>query len=77
MLVASEDEMVGTMSFASLTDAVAVGTEQWSTQHCVFIVETFFLKMATLLLNRSEYFASISIVLVTEKFLATIPYSYG
>jgi hypothetical protein len=38
----------------------------------VFIVETF-LKMATLLLKRSEYFSGISILLVTEKFLATIP----
>jgi hypothetical protein len=41
MLVICEDEMVGTMSFASLTDAVAVAVEQWSAQHCVFIVEMF------------------------------------
>jgi hypothetical protein len=37
-----EDDMVGTMSFASLTDAVAVAMEQWSAQHCAFIIETFF-----------------------------------
>jgi hypothetical protein len=34
--------MAGTMSFAILTDAVAVAMEQCHTQHCVFIVETFF-----------------------------------
>jgi hypothetical protein len=42
MLVTPEDEMVGTMSFASLTDAVAVAMEQWSTQYREFIVDTFF-----------------------------------
>jgi hypothetical protein len=42
MLATSEDEMMGTMSFASLTDAGLVGTEQRSTQHLAFIVETFF-----------------------------------
>jgi hypothetical protein len=36
--------MVGTTSFASLIDAVAVAMEQWSVQHCAFIVETFFKK---------------------------------
>jgi hypothetical protein len=34
--------MAGTMSFVSLTDAIAVAMEQWSAQHCVFTVETFF-----------------------------------
>jgi hypothetical protein len=33
--------------------------------------------MATLLLKGSKYFTSIPILLVTEKFLAAIPYSYG
>jgi hypothetical protein len=32
---------VATMSFARLTDAVAVATEQWSARHRAFIVETF------------------------------------
>jgi hypothetical protein len=30
--------------------------------------------MVTLLLKHSEYFASISILLVTKKFLAAVPY---
>jgi hypothetical protein len=34
--------MVGTMLFASLTDAVAVAMEQWSAQRSAFIVETYF-----------------------------------
>jgi hypothetical protein len=42
MLATPEDVMVGTMSFASLTDAVAVAVELWTVQHCVFIVETIF-----------------------------------
>jgi hypothetical protein len=42
MLVTPEDEMVGTMSFASLTDAAGVAMDQWSAQHFAFIVETFF-----------------------------------
>jgi hypothetical protein len=41
MLATSEDEMAGTMSFASLTDVAAVATEQWSAEHRAFIVETF------------------------------------
>jgi hypothetical protein len=68
--------MAGTMSFVRLINAVAVAMEQWSAQQRAFIVETF-LKMVTLLLKRSEYFASISILLVTEKFLAAISYRYG
>jgi hypothetical protein len=42
MLATHEDEMAGTMSFASLIDAVAVAMEQWSVQHHAFIVETVF-----------------------------------
>jgi hypothetical protein len=61
---------------ASLTDAVAVAMEQWSMQHHAFIVETV-LKMVTLLLMHSEYFASISILFVMGRFLATVPRSYG
>jgi hypothetical protein len=30
-----EDKMAGTMSFAILTDAIAVAMEQWSVQHHV------------------------------------------
>jgi hypothetical protein len=44
MLASPEDEMVGTMSFACLTDAVAVAMEQWSSgtwQHRAFTVEKF------------------------------------
>jgi hypothetical protein len=37
-----EDDMAGTMPFASLSDTVAVATEQWCMQHRAFIVETFF-----------------------------------
>jgi hypothetical protein len=37
-----EDEMAGTMSFASLTDAIAVAMEQLSVQNRAFIVEKFF-----------------------------------
>jgi hypothetical protein len=50
---------------------VAMG--QWSAQHRVFNVEMFFLMVA--LLKCSEYFASISVLLVMEKFLAAVPYS--
>jgi hypothetical protein len=42
-----DDDMAGTMSFASLTDAVAVvavAMEQWSAERRWFIVETFFKK---------------------------------
>jgi hypothetical protein len=38
MLATPEDEMAGTVSFASLTDAVAVAMEPWSpraTSSCV------------------------------------------
>jgi hypothetical protein len=42
VLAIPEDEMAGTLSFASLPDAVAVAMEQWSVQHRAFIVETFF-----------------------------------
>jgi hypothetical protein len=41
MLATLKDEMEGTMSFAGLTDAIAVAMEQWSTQ-CAFITETSF-----------------------------------
>jgi hypothetical protein len=41
MLATSEDEMAGTKSFASLTDATAVAMEQWRAHHHVFIVENF------------------------------------
>jgi hypothetical protein len=39
MFAASEDEMAGAISFASLTDAIAVAMKQWSAQHRAFIVE--------------------------------------
>lgn len=55
MLAPSEDEVVGTMSLASLTDAVAVAREQWGAQHRVFNVETFF-KMVALFLKCSKHF---------------------
>jgi hypothetical protein len=42
MLATPEDEVAGTMSFASLTDAAAVAMDQWSVQHHAFIVERFF-----------------------------------
>jgi hypothetical protein len=42
MLATPEDEMVGTMSFHSLTDAVAVAMEHRSAQHGAFNVEEFF-----------------------------------
>jgi hypothetical protein len=74
MLATPEDETAGTMSFSNLTDAVEVATKQWN----AFIVQPLFVfLMVILLLKRSEYFASISILLITEKFLAAIPYSYG
>jgi hypothetical protein len=41
MLATPEDNAARTMSFASLTDVVAVVMEQWRRQHCAFIVETF------------------------------------
>jgi hypothetical protein len=50
--------MAATMSFVNLTEVISVAMEQWSAQHSVIMVETFFLKMATLLLKRSEHFAS-------------------
>jgi hypothetical protein len=64
--------MAGAMLFASLTDAVVVEMGQWRAQRFACIVEKF-LKMVTLLLKRSEYYVSISILLFTEKFLAAIP----
>jgi hypothetical protein len=39
MLATPEVEMAGTMSFASLTDAVAVAMKQWSAQRRAFVVE--------------------------------------
>jgi hypothetical protein len=42
MLATPEELMAGAMSFASLTDAVAVVMEQWSAQHRAFISEKFF-----------------------------------
>jgi hypothetical protein len=36
MLASHEDDMAGTMSFASLTDAVVVAVEQWSATWCVY-----------------------------------------
>jgi hypothetical protein len=42
MLATHEDEMEGAMSFASLTNAIAVAMEQWCMQHHAFIVETSF-----------------------------------
>jgi hypothetical protein len=62
-LATPEDFIAEAISFASLTDAIAVAMEQWSAQRSEFIVEIF-LKMATLLLKRGEYFASVSILLV-------------
>jgi hypothetical protein len=41
MLATLQDEMAGTMSFVSLTDAIAIAVEQWSAQRCAFIVGTF------------------------------------
>jgi hypothetical protein len=69
MLETPEHEIAGIISFASLTDVVAVAMDQLSAQHHAFIVEIF-LKMVTLSLQSSEYFADISICFVTEKFLA-------
>jgi hypothetical protein len=78
MLATPEDGTAGTTSFASLPDAVAVAMKQWRAQHLASIVEAVhFFFLANLLLKCSEYFASISILLVTEKFLAAIPYGYG
>jgi hypothetical protein len=42
MLATPEDVMVGTMLFASLTNAVTVAMEQWSEQHHAFTVKMFF-----------------------------------
>jgi hypothetical protein len=42
MLATPEDEMMGPMSFASVTDTIAVAMAQWSVQHCAFIIETVF-----------------------------------
>jgi hypothetical protein len=44
MLATCEDAMAGIMTFASLTDAVALTVEQWIPQHSAFIVKTFFYK---------------------------------
>jgi hypothetical protein len=50
MLATPEDEMAGTMSFASLTDAVAVGMVEWSAhaRNIVRLLITRFLNMVTL-----------------------------
>jgi hypothetical protein len=76
MLVTPENKMAGIMPFASLTDAAAVPTEQWRL-HIVRLLLKRFIKMVTLLSKRSEYFASISILLVTENILASMTYNYG
>jgi hypothetical protein len=79
MLATPEDKMAGTMSFASLTDAVAVAMKQWSARarNIVRLCSNVFFLMMSLLLKRAEYFASNSTLLVTEKLLAEIPQSYG
>jgi hypothetical protein len=41
MLVTPEVGMAVIMSFASLTDAVAVAMEKWSAQHHAFVAVTF------------------------------------
>jgi hypothetical protein len=61
MLATSDDATAATISFASSTDAVAVAMEQWSRQLRAFIAETFTFLTVTLFLQRSEYFANISI----------------
>jgi hypothetical protein len=68
-----ENEMEGTMSFASLTDVTAVAMDQWSMQHHACLMKRF-LKTVILLLKCSEHFRSISMLLATE---AAISYSYG
>jgi hypothetical protein len=42
MLATSEDETAGTMSFASLSDAIEVAMKQWNAQHRAFSVQPFF-----------------------------------
>jgi hypothetical protein len=42
MLGTPENELAGTMSFVSVTDAVVVAMEHWSVHHHAFSVETFF-----------------------------------
>jgi hypothetical protein len=42
MLATPEDEVTGTMSFASLTDVVAVVMKQWSVQHVCSLFKRFF-----------------------------------
>jgi hypothetical protein len=75
MLATPDEEMAGTMSFASLIDAIAGAMEQWS--NIVHLLLKRFLKTVTFLLKHSLYFASISILLVMENFLAVILYSCG
>jgi hypothetical protein len=41
MLATPEDEMAGTISFASLIDVVVAAMEQLSAQYRAFIVEKF------------------------------------
>jgi hypothetical protein len=46
MLATPDDEMAGTIPFASLNDDVSVVMEQGSAQHRAFIVDVFFLNGA-------------------------------
>jgi hypothetical protein len=77
MLAIPEDEIVGTMSFASLTDAAAVATELWSAQHRAFIVETFFFLNGESVVKTQRIFRKHFNIVITEKFLAAISHSYG
>jgi hypothetical protein len=47
------------------------------TRNIVHLLFNLLLRMVSPLLKRREYFASISVLLITEKFLAAVPYSYG
>jgi hypothetical protein len=42
MLATPENEMLGTMSRAILTDVIQVAMEQWSAQHCVILMKRFY-----------------------------------
>jgi hypothetical protein len=58
MLATVENQMAGTMSFASLTNAVAIATEHRSARNVVRLLFKCFILYGDLL-KRSKYFASI------------------
>jgi hypothetical protein len=64
MLETAEGKSAGTMSFVSITNAVAVAMKQWNMQCHAFILEI--LKVVILLIKHSKYFLAAKHILTTD-----------